>query len=261
MNKIAMKSITAKDLWDIFKRCYVIVIAVAVVVSTVLIIRAKISYSPVYSSTATVVLIGETTGDEFDINQFANDYNIATRIMAECKYLMKSRRVLNAVGEDLNIKNGYGALNGRVVIENLEDTRVINITATASSPETAKKIADSVAEKGIVEIQSVFNYDRLRVFEEGSLNRTPSNGISMTTYLLFGIIAGGGVYAVFLLMFLFDNYIRTEDDIERYLGLSIIGEIPDANYAKKKRYGGETSPRFEAAKKNGKSAKTSGKKG
>jgi len=260
-NKIAFKSITARDLWDILKRCYLIVIAVAVIATVVLYVRAKMTYVPVYTSTATIVLIGESEG-EFDINKFADDYNIATRIINECNYLMKSRRVLNAVGEDVGISNGYGALYNSVVIENPEDTRVFNITVTASSPEKAKEIADSVAENGIEEIQAIFNYDRLRVFEEGNLNKTPSNGISVTTYLLFGAIAGAGVYALFLMMYLFDSYIHTEEDIERYLGLSVIGEIPDANYVRKKRYSAYTSkPYDKTGKNNNANVKNKGKKG
>ncbi len=241
--KISLKSITAKDLWNILKRCYLIVLAVALLVTVVMFVYAKLTYSPVYSSTTTVVLIGESEG-EFDVNDFANEYNIAYRIMEECKYLMKTRRVLNAAGEDVGIKNGYGALYNRVVIENPEDTRVFKITATASTPENAKKIADSVAENGIKEIQDVFNYDQLRVFEEGNLNKSPINAVAFTTYLLYGAIAGVVVYAVFMLMFLFDNYIHTEDDIERYLGLSVIGDIPDANYTRRKRYAAYTSEKY-----------------
>ncbi len=261
-NKIAFKSITARDLWDILKRCYLIVIAVAMIATVVLYVRAKLTYVPVYTSTATVVLIGENNEGEFNAIQFADDYNIANRIIGECNYLMKSRRVLNAVGEDVGISNGYGALYNSVVIENPEDTRIFNITVTASSPEKAKEIADSVAKNGIEEIQTIFNYDRLRVFEEGNLNKSPSNGISVTTYVLFGAIAGAAVYALFLMMYLFDSYIHTEEDIERYLGLSVIGEIPDANYIRKKRYSAYTSkPLDKTGKNNNADVKKKGKKG
>lgn len=255
--KLALKSITAKDLWNILKRCYLIVIAVAIIVTVVLYVRAKSSYVPVYSSTATVVLIGESDG-EFDVNEFANEYNIAYRIINECQYLMKTRRVLDAAGVDVGISNGYGALYSRVLVENPEGTRVFQITATASSPEMAKKIVDSVAKNGIEEIQTVFAYDQLRVFEEGSLNPYPSNSISFSTYLKYGIIGGVAVYVIFLLLFLFDNYIHTEEDIEQYLGLSVIGDIPDANYARKKRYSAYTTEKLSGRLTKSTKSKSSG---
>ncbi len=232
--KIALKTISAKDLWAVLKRCYLLVIVAAVLVTTVLYVRAKNSYSPVYSSTAVVVLIGENDG-AFDKGEFADEYNIANRIVNDCNYLIKSRRVLNAAGEDVGIKNGYAALVGRVTVENPEETRIFNITAIGSSPEQAKTIADSVAKNGIKEIQHVFAYDQLRVFEEGNLSAAPINGFSFTTYAVYGAIAAIGVYAVFLLMFLFDTYIHTAEDVEHYLGLSVLGDIPRAG-SKKRGY-------------------------
>lgn len=44
------------------------------------------------------------------------------------------------------------------------------------------------------------------------------------------------VYAGFFLAFLLDDRIRTEEDIERYLGLSILGDIPNAEDRKSSYY-------------------------
>ena len=53
--------------------------------------------------------------------------------------------------------------------------------------------------------------------------------------LLYILIAAALVYFIFLAIFLFDNYIYTEEDIETYLGLSVIGDIPDANESDKRK--------------------------
>ena len=54
------------------------------------------------------------------------------------------------------------------------------------------------------------------------------------SHLKYGVIMAAGVYIAFLILFLFDNYIHSEEDIERYLGVSVIGDIPDADAPKKK---------------------------
>ena len=59
----------------------------------------------------------------------------------------------------------------------------------------------------------------------------------MTTYLLADVIAVILAYSVFLIVFLLDDRIRTEEDIERYLGLSILGNIPNGNDKKNHLYG------------------------
>lgn len=231
--KITLKTISLMDLWNVLRGCFIFVLIAAVLCTGVMYIFAKANYSPRYSSTATVYLVGVYEG-EFDINEFANDYNVAFRIIDECIIMLKSRKVLNDVGEDLGIANGYGNLSGVVTVDNPEDTRVINITATADSPQRAKEIVDSVCKCGAIAVKDMFAYDQFRVFEEGTLNTWPVNNLSVLSYAKYGIIAAGLVYIIFLAMFLFDNYIHTEEDIENYLGLSILGDIPDA-YAPDKR--------------------------
>jgi len=56
-------------------------------------------------------------------------------------------------------------------------------------------------------------------------------------YGLIGAAAAVLTYSVFLVIYLLDDKIMTNDDIERYLGLSVLGEIPDSKEAGKNRYG------------------------
>lgn len=61
-------------------------------------------------------------------------------------------------------------------------------------------------------------------------------------------------YSVFLVAFLLDDCIRTDEDVERYLGLSILGDIPDANDVKRHQYGyyasyGEISNKISGKKR------------
>ena len=232
--KITLKTITLKDLWNVLRGCFIFVLIAAVLATGAGYFFAKLNYKPMYSSTAKVFLVGVYEG-EFDINQFANDYNVAFRIIDECVIMLNSRTVLNAVGDDLGIANGYANLSGSVSISNPEETRVINITATASSPQKAKQIVDSVCKCGAKVINDMYAYDQFRVFEEGTLNNWPINNIGPTTYAKYGVIAAALVYFIFLAIFLFDNYIYTEEDIETYLGLSVIGDIPDANDSDKRK--------------------------
>lgn len=234
MNKITLKTISLKDLWNVFRGCFLFVFAAAILVTSLMYVRAKMNYSPLYSSTGTLYLISKNEGNEESKNDWTIDYTLANVVIEDTMYLLKSRTVLNAVGEDVGIKNGYGALNSAISINNPKDTRVLEITATASSPELAKKIVDSISVIGPEKVNEELSYNNVRVYEEGTYSSWAINQVTVFSYLKFGIIAGVLVYIVFLCMFLFDNYIHTEEDIERYLGLSIIGDIPDADAPKKK---------------------------
>jgi hypothetical protein len=80
------------------------------------------------------------------------------------------------------------------------------------------------------------NYD-VSIVMDGRLNTNPSNTTSLTTYALVGIVAAVLVYGIFFLMFMLDDSVWTDEEIEKYLGVSILGDIPDANSTRKKGYG------------------------
>ncbi len=247
MNKVTLKTITLKDLWNVFRGCFLFVIAAAILCTVAMYARAKVNYSPRYSSTGTLYLISKNEGDQVSKNEWTVDYTLANVVVSDTIYVLQSRTVLNAVGEEIGIKNGYNSLKSNIKIEHPEDTRVLEITATASTPERAKQIVDTLSVIGPQEANNVLRYDRIQVYEEGTYSTWAINQVSFMSYVKFGIIAGLLVYVVFLAMFLFDNYIHTEEDIERFLGLSILGDIPDADAPKKKNKSG----RYKNYKKSG----------
>ena len=237
--KIALKTISLKDLWNVLRGCFYYVIIAVVVVSVAFYFYAKANYVPMYSSTATLYLLGTRENTEIDPEgnsdqQWTVNDALANVVRADSAYLLTSRTVLNKLGDELGVKNGYGAFKSGISISNPEDTRVLEVTATATSPEMAKQIVDGVCRIGAESINEILDYDQLRVYEEGTYSPYAINGVSFTSYLIYGIAAGGVIYIIFLALFLFDNYIHTDDDIERCLGLSILGDIPDAEEAKKK---------------------------
>ena len=234
-NRVTLKTISLKDLWNVFRGCFLFVIAAAIICTAAMFAYAKITYTPMYSSKGTLYMFPKyEEGTEISQNDWTYNYTIANVVISDTIYVLQSCTVLNQVGEDIGISNGYGSLKGNISISNPEDTRVLEITATASSPETAKQIVDSLCQHGPIEANRVLQYDRIHVYEEGTYSNWAINQVSLMGYIKFGIIAGVLVYLVFLAMFLFDNYIHTEDDIDRYLGLSILGDIPDADAPKKK---------------------------
>ncbi len=275
--KISIKTISLKDLWNVLRGCIVFVILAAVIATGLMYFRAKKNHVPMYSSTATVCLMrdtesvdkvpdvdeenGETSqtpngSGQVDINQFANDYNIAKRVINEFTILLQKPRVNSAVKESLS--DGARAGMGSVTVSVPEDTRIIDITATATSPEYAKEIVDAYCEVGGKQVimSSIPLEGQYTIFQEGTINTWPINNFGVMAFVKYGIIAGGLVYIIFLAMFLFDNYIRTEEDIEHYLGLSILGDIPDAfasNKRKKKysNYKGYQTTEYGNTPKNG----------
>jgi hypothetical protein len=59
----------------------------------------------------------------------------------------------------------------------------------------------------------------------------------MFRLILISLIAAIAVYGVFFVMYLLDDKISTADDVEKYLGVNILGMIPNRYDAQRKKKG------------------------
>lgn len=230
-----IRVITLKDLWDVFRHRFLLMVLAAIIVMGGMFAFNKITFTPQYDSTATLYILRQSN-DGSDPDSYY-DFSLALNLVNDCDHLLKSHAVLDAVIQELNLDMDYEDLYGRVSVANPEETRVLEVTVAADSPEMAKKIVDKVCEKGTVKIDEAMGIKQVNLYEYGVLDPEPSNRTGLLMYLLMGMVAAVFVYSYYLVRFLLDDRIRTDEDIERHLGLSILGEIPNANAKKHGKYG------------------------
>ena len=111
------------------------------------------------------------------------------------------------------------------------------MTVKADSPEQAKKIVDTLCTIGPDKIDEAMGYEQVNLFEYGILDKKPSNGYGITKCVLLGIVVAMLTYAIFLVVYLLDDRIHSDDDLAKNLGLSILGDIPIADATHKEGYG------------------------
>ena len=219
------------DLREIFyalkKRAFLI-LAVALLCGCLSCVYTKFFMTPIYTSTSSMlVLTTETT-----LSSLA-DLQIGSQLTKDYTVLTTSRDVLNQVIENLNLKMGYRVLRENIVLENPEDTRILNISVTNSDPELAKEIVDEVIPPKIIEKG-----------ERPIVKTSPSMTKNTFLGLMLGFVLSAGIVVVITVM---NDSIKTEDDIEKYLGISTLAVIPD-----RKDYIGQKKSEKRQKKKSGK---------
>lgn len=226
-----VKTIALKDLWDIFvKRAWIMVLVAAIAVGSFFAI-SKALYVPEYSSKAEIFVI-ENNEDKVS----STDISVGEKLLANCMYAIKSDEVVGQVIANLALSETIGSLSDKITTNNPSGTHFIQVTVRAATPELAKEIVDEVCLESKDAIMENMNYE-IHIFQEGRLNSNPSNQTSLTTYILVGLVAAVLVYGVFFLMFMLDDSVWTDEEIDKYLGISILGDIPDANSTRRKGYG------------------------
>ena len=224
-----IKEINLSEIWKLLTQKIWIMLIAAILVTATSMIIYTIAYVPEYTSTATMYIL-RTQSEGSSSSQAASDFNLALSVVNDCDYLIKGHTVVDRVVDELELDIKYEDLQKRIKTSNPSQTRILERSVTAESPEEAKRIVDRLCTIGAESINSAMGVDQVNLFEYGTLNSEPSNETSISMFIIFGLIAAIVVYAVFLVIYILDDTIHTEEDIESALGLTVIGEIPDANF-------------------------------
>lgn len=232
-NKNNVKVITFRDLWDIFvSRLWVLAVA-AVVAVAILFTVSTLTFVPQYESVATLYILKQNENTDSSTGS-SEDFSLALKVVNDCNYLLKGHSVLDEVIKEQNLEYSYKQLYDRVTVTNPTDTRILEVRVEADSPELAKQIVDSICIIGTEKIEQAMGFQQVNLYEYGILKNEPCNNLSLTAYFLTAIAAAALTYVVFLLIFIFDDRIRTNEEIENAFGLSILGEIPNVGTSGKK---------------------------
>lgn len=230
------REISIYDLWQIFvRRVWLMVLAAVVAVGGFLVFNA-LFFTPRYVATTTLYILRQP--NENDSSSAAStDFSLALNVVRDCDYLLKSDTVVNTVKERLGLGEEYEALTEDISTNNPSGTRVLEVTVEADTPEMAKRIADELCDIGAANINRAMGYSQVSLYEYATQAVEPCNETPVTAYLIVGVVAAVLVYAVFFVLFLLDDSVKSDEDVRNLLGVSVLGEIPDANETHKKRYG------------------------
>ncbi len=226
------------DLWHIFKRCWWLMLAVLLVVFLSVFIFEKVTYEEEYTATGTVWALGSNASSSSATS--TSDVNIATALINDYKVLLLTDEILQKVIDAEGLLLKPEQLRSMISVKNEDDTRVMEISVTASTPSGAKAIVDRLVDVFVEEINKKNdNEDGKELVkewgEEAPMPERPSNSVSVLKIGLIAFVCAIVVYAVYFVLYLMDDKISTAEDVERYLGVSVLGLIPNRQDVMRRR--------------------------
>lgn len=235
--KSTQQIITFKDIWDLLIQRLVIVILVSALAVAGYFVYNKATYRPTYQSTATLYIAGDNSFEGNSSADAYNSYTLALKVVNDCDYLLSSRSVVEQLIHEMDLKMAIPTLQSRISTDNPSNTRILEVTVEADSPEQAKEIVDRLCDLGEEKINKVMGANYVRLYEYGTLIPVPCNMIPRSIYVIVGAVAAVLTFGLCLLVFLLDDRIRSAEHIEQVLGLTVLGDIPDYNGQQKGNYG------------------------
>ena len=177
---------------------------------------------PMYKSSTSIVLISEAK----DNSQLTyNDVSVNQNLVSTYSEIVKSKRVLGQVINNLNLNYTYGALSNNIEVSSVTGTQIIKITVTDENSKTAMKVANEIGKVFAKEIPKLYNISNVNILDTAevapsayNVNITKQSAIS----LLAGLVLGLGVVFV---MYYFDRSVKNSSQIEDKLKLPVLATV------------------------------------
>ena len=199
-----------------------IIIVSGVIVAAVALLVSYFIITPKYESVTKIYVISKTNADTMTYS----DLQAGSPLTKDYKELVKSRPVLEEVlaetGIDVELKN----LEAQITVEVPQDTRIVSITVEDKDPYEARIIADSVRIAASKHIREVMDTEAVNVVEEASLPIEKSSPSILKNTAIGYAVGLFLAIAIVIINYIMDDTIKTPDDVEKFLGVSVLGSIP-----------------------------------
>lgn len=205
---------------------------------------SKLVLIPEYSSTAMLyVLSKETT-----LTSLA-DLQIGSQLTKDYRIIVTSRPVLQDVIQSLNLDFDYKELRKKITLENPSESRILTITITDPDPNLAKMIVDKVAYTASDYIGEIMEMVPPKMIEDGEVAIQPE-GPNNAKNALMGAMAGAMLVCGIVTMgVVLNDTIQSEEDVEKYLNLTVLASVPLREGESKKAKDKEKEKKEQSLKK------------
>lgn len=236
-----MEELDLKDLFNIFwaKRVHIILlIAIFVVIGF---IYSYIFLTPEYQSVTSILLAksNASTSDDTSAAMTTSDVTLNQQLVSTYSALVTSESVLTQVINNLGIDKTVADLENNITVVAIDDTEIIEVQVVDEDPEMARRIASEVANVFINRIAiEYYNMDNVYIVDEAKAPEEPYNINHIKDLVIFAAI-GFVVACVYVLIAnMLDTTVKSKEDIEKKLGLTVLTTIPIYDHTVKKTKGG-----------------------
>ena len=179
--------------------------------------------TPQYVSTSTLIVMPFTETVEGS-GVIRHDVASTRQVVQSCKELTLRTNSLQEIIGELRLPYSAGELRDQI---NIDVGDVISVSATDSDPDRAQLIANTVTAKLMSYITDTARLENVQLLNPAQRPGTPDSPrvmLNMAVAYVLGMMIS--VALAFLLEHL-DNTVKTADDVQKYLGVPVLGVIPE----------------------------------
>ncbi|ODA40170.1 Wzz/FepE/Etk N-terminal domain-containing protein [Desulfosporosinus sp. BG] len=228
------EEIELRQYWDMLRKRWMIVVVLPLIAALTSGIISFYIIKPVYQASTTLI-VGKKAAEEGQAaNQMLdNSVLLANQQLAKTyATIAQSRTVEQSVLNDLNLSLTVEELDKLISINPVKTTEILEIQVSNTDPKLAASIANTMAQefsKAVIEIKKVDSVSIVDTAVTPDKPVKPNKTLNILIAFVVGLMAAVGL--AFLLEYL-DNTVKTSEDVEKLLGIPVLGVIPNYQIGK-----------------------------
>ena len=213
------------------KRILGIIFSKKLIIALIILLSITLGYvysyyykTPEYKSSVKILLVADESKVNKELTQ--TDLSINSSLISTYSSIAKSTNVIQNAIENLNLDISVANLQKNIEVTPIDKTQFLKITVQNENPEVAKNIANEIAKVFTAKIKEIYNLDNISIVDEAEIASQPCNVNHKKDLIMFAAV---GVFLSAILViavYIFDDTIKDEKDIERNIKLKNIGTLP-----------------------------------
>ncbi|ACV64003.1 lipopolysaccharide biosynthesis protein [Desulfofarcimen acetoxidans DSM 771] len=182
--------------------------------------------TPVYSATATILVNNKSQRIMGGLDY--QDIMLSTELAKTYSKIAVSRTVAEKVLQVEKLDITPDQFIGKVSVQPVKESQLINITVVDPNPNTAAHLANITSRvfvEIIVDIMEL-NTNGAKVIDIAIPSNSPIKPNEKLNILIAGLLSLMIAIGILLLREFIDQTVKSNEDIERYFGLPVYGNIP-----------------------------------
>lgn len=211
------------ELLLVMKKKLAVILLAGIIGLVVMFAYTTFIVTPLYSASSMMYVMPDNTSSN---SSTLSDMQVGQQLSSDYASMIASRGFMEEVIKKLNLTMTYQELLKKVEVTNPTSSRILQVTVQDPNPQTAANIANEVADVAELKLKEITGMQAIKIYEEAAVPEQPSSP-SLKKNCALGALAGIVLAMVVItVIYLLDDTIKTEDDIEKYLGMTTLGVIP-----------------------------------
>lgn len=222
------EELNLKRLAEIVFKHIGMIIAFTLIAGILAFIYSETMIEPEYESSVTVIVNNQRSDESNKI--LSSDISASKMLVNTYVVVVKSDTVLNEVAvrlrDEKEINYSIGELRRMIKASSVDDTEIFEIVVRNTNREYTMEIANMIAEVAPQRIKDYVEASSVKVIDYAGIGGKVAPNIQAN--MLIGLAIGLFLSCAFVILReIFDMRIKTEEELEQWFKLPILGVIPD----------------------------------